>query len=424
MTIATDSTERASVCVPGAARGSGRARSLKWIGPSFVAAIAYVDPGNFATNFQAGADYGYLLIWVVVAANAVAVFVQYLSAKIGLATGRDLPSLFRDTHSRRAARLMWIPAELTAMATDVAEFIGAALGMNLLFGMDMTAAAVAVGLISFGMLVVQRRSHRWFESMIIALLGLITCWFCYELALVGRPSLSALRQGMVPRLANGESVTLAVGIIGATVMPHAIHLHSALTAERRQPTGGNERRRALRLLRADCLVGLSSAGVVNVLMLCVAVAVFGRLNHSFDGKLASVHAALANGFGTAAATAFALALLSSGLASSGVGTYAGQIVMQGLIHRRVPVWARRAVTMAPALVLVACGIPADTLLIASQVVLSFGIPFALVPLVLLSARRNVMGALVNRPTTTVAGSLVAFAISGLNLYLLWRMTAG
>jgi manganese transport protein len=391
------------------------------LGPAFVAAVAYVDPGNFATNFQAGAKFGYLLVWVVIAASMMAMFIQYLSAKIGLASGRDLPTLCRETFPRPVVWLLWIQAEIVAMATDLAEFVGAAIGLNLLFGVPLFPASVVTALISFAILGLQRRGHRRFEMAIIFLLGLVAFGFCYQVLAGGHQSPSAFAAGLLPDFQGRESVVLTVGIVGATVMPHVIYLHSSLTAARIRPASAIERRSFLRVLRTDCVLGLGLAGVVNLAMLCVAAVVFGRMGSAFDGSLQAAHAGLGRMVGGAAALAFAVALLSSGLSSSGVGTYSGQIIMQGFINRRIPLFVRRAATMAPALIVLASGVPPATVLIASQVVLSFGITFALIPLAVLTRRETVMGDLVNRRTTSWCATAAAVLVSGLNLYLLGQV---
>jgi len=392
-------------------------------GPAFVAAVAYVDPGNFATNFQAGAQFGYLLVWVVITASIMAMFIQYLSAKMGLASGKDLPTLCRESFPRPVVWMLWVQAEIVAMATDLAEFVGAAIGLNLLFGVPLFPATMATAVISFAILALQRRGYRLFEMAIIFLLALVAFGFCYQVLAGGHQSPSAFATGLLPAFQGSESVVLAVGIVGATVMPHVIYLHSALTAARPRPVDTAERRSFLRMLRTDCVLGLGLAGVINVVMLCVAVVVFNRMGHGnvFDGSLQAAHAGLERTVSGAAALAFAVALLSSGLSSSGVGTYAGQIIMQGFIARRIPLFVRRAATMAPALVVLAVGVPPDTVLIASQVVLSFGIPFALIPLVLLTRRRDVMGDLVNERITPWGGAAAALLISVLNLYLLGQI---
>ncbi|MFE9445873.1 Nramp family divalent metal transporter [Streptomyces sp. NPDC006602] len=406
-----------------ALRRAARRRRLAFYGPAFVAAVAYVDPGNFATNFQAGARHGYLLVWVLVSACVVAMFIQYLSAKTGLATGRDLPTLCRDSFRRPVVVGLWAQAEVVAMATDLAEFVGAAIGLYLLFGVPMLPAALITAVVSFAILALQRRGYRPFESAIVFLLGVIALGFVYTLFAAGGQSPSGLASGMLPAFHGTDSVVLAIGIIGATIMPHVIYLHSALTAQRQAPEGPAERRHALRTLRVDTTLGLTMAGLINLSMLCVAAAVFHGVG-GFDGSLGSAHQGFAQIVGGGAALAFAAALLASGLSSSGVGTYSGQVIMEGFLRMRIPLFLRRAITMAPAMVILALGVSPDTVLVMSQVVLSFGIPFALVPLVLISRRKDLMGDLVNRPVTTFLGWVAALLISGINLYLLQQVFFG
>jgi manganese transport protein len=397
----------------------GRLRAtLTMLGPAFVAAIAYVDPGNFATNVNGGARFGYLLLWVVLAANLMAMLIQYLSAKLGVVTDRNLPELCREHYPRPVAWGLWIQAEGMAMATDVAEFIGAALGLNLLFGVPLLPAGLITGVIAFVLLELQRHGFRRFELAISALLGLILLGFLYETVKI-EPSASGAAHGLVPDLHGSSSVYLAVGIIGATVMPHAIYLHSALTKGRTPVRNERERARVLRFQRTDVIVALGLAGLVNMAMLAVAAKLFhGRPGWSHVDTLQGAHAGFSHLVGGTAALAFAIALLSSGASSSSVGTYAGQVVMAGFVNLRISVFARRALTMVPALVVLAIGVSPTSALVLSQVVLSFGIPFALVPLLLLTRRRDVMGAHANRLPTTIVAVAVAALISALNVFLL------
>jgi len=388
------------------------------LGPAFVASVAYVDPGNFATNIQGGARYGYLLLWVVLAANLMAMLIQYLSAKLGVVTDRSLPELCRDNYKRPVAWGLWIQAEAMAMATDVAEFLGAALGLNLLFHVPLLPAGVITGVIAFGLLELQRRGFRKFELAITALLGLILLGFLYETLKIA-PSASGAAQGLVPHFDGAGSVYLAVGIIGATVMPHVIYLHSALTKGRTVLHSDAERTRVLRFVRTDVLIALGIAGLVNMAMLAVAARLFhGRPGWSHVNSITTAHAGFSHLVGGTAALAFAVALFASGASSSSVGTYAGQIVMAGFVNLRISIFLRRALTMVPALVVLAIGVDPTRALVASQVVLSFGIPFALVPLLLLTRRRDVMGVHVNRRATTALASAVAALITVLNVFLL------
>jgi manganese transport protein len=397
----------------------GRLRAtLTMLGPAFVAAVAYVDPGNFATNIQSGAKFGYLLLWVVLAANLMAMLIQYLSAKLGVVTDRSLPELCRDHYPRPVAWGLWIQAEAMAMATDIAEFLGAALGLNLLFGVPLLPAGLMTGAIAFLLLELQRHGFRRFELAITALLGLILLGFLYETLRAG-PSAGEAAHGLIPHLDGAQSVYLAVGIIGATVMPHAIYLHSALTKGRTPVRDETERRRVLRFERMDVIVALGLAGLVNMAMLAVAAKLFhDRPGWAHVKTIQEAHAGFSHLVGGTAALTFAVALLASGLSSSSVGTYAGQVVMAGFVNLRLSLLVRRAVTMVPALVVLALGVSPTSALVLSQVVLSFGIPFALVPLVLLTRRRDVMGTHVNRLPTTVVAVAIAALISGLNVFLL------
>jgi manganese transport protein len=404
-----------------ALRSRGRVRGVAaLLGPAFVAAIAYVDPGNFATNFSAGAASGYRLAWVIVGANLMAMLVQYLSAKVGVVTGKDLAELCREHLPRGVALGLWAQAELVAMATDVAEFVGAAVGLNLLFRTPLAIAGLITAIVAVGILALEQRGYRRFELAIMALLGLVLLGFGYDLVAV-HPSAAGLARGLVPGFGSGDGLLLAVGIIGATVMPHVVYLHSALTKDRVTCRDDNERRSLLRFQRADVLVALGTAGMVNLAMLIVAAALFrvaGGHTAAADW-IEAAHADLGRFVGGGAALAFAVALLASGLSSSSVGTYAGQVVMRGFLGRGVPLFVRRGVTMVPALIVLTAGLPATTSLVLSQVVLSFGIPFALVPLVALTRRADIMGPLVNSRLTTCAAAATAGLIIALNCYLLW-----
>jgi manganese transport protein len=392
------------------------------LGPAFVAAVAYIDPGNFATNFAAGARFGYTLAWVVVAANLMAMLVQYLSAKIGVATGRDLPELCRDQLPRAVSGGLWVQAELIAMATDLAEFIGAAVGLNLIFGVRLLPAGLITAVVAFGILALQQRGYRRFELAICGLLGIVFLGFAYDLVAVGTDP-GAIASGLVPSLPGG-SLLLVAGIIGATVMPHVVYLHSALTKSRVHCRDDAERLELMRFQRLDVLIALGAAGLINLAMLFVAAALFSHSGgYAGADSLQAAHFQLGRLVGGGAALAFAVALLASGLSSSSVGTYAGQVVMQGFIGRRIPLYIRRGLTMLPALIVLGLGLPTTGSLVISQVVLSFGIPFALVPLVLVTRRADIMGVLVNRRMTTLVTSGIAALIIALNAYLLWTTFA-
>ncbi len=398
------------------ARGRLRA-TLAMLGPAFVASVAYVDPGNFATNIQGGAQFGYLLLWVVLAANLMAMLIQYLSAKLGIVTDHDLPELFRASYPRALSWGMWVQAEVMAMATDVAEFVGAALGLNLLFGVPLLTAGLMTGVIAFVLLGLQRRGYRHFELAITALLGIIFLGFLYEALRIG-PSARESLGGLVPHLAGSGSLYLAVGIIGATVMPHVIYLHSALTNGRTPVRNDHERGRVLRFERLDVIIALGLAGLVNMAMLMVAAKLFHQTGHTGVSTITEAHSGLTQLVGGGAALAFSVALLASGASSSSVGTYAGQVVMRGFVGLNLPLVARRLVTMTPAIAVLAIGLGPTQVLIFSQVVLSFGIPFALIPLVLLTSRADVMGAHVNRRPTTVVAFGLAGLITALNVFLI------
>jgi manganese transport protein len=370
------------------------------LGPAFVAAVAYIDPGNFATNIAA-AQFGYLLAWVIVVANLMAMLVQYLSAKVGVATGRDLPELCREHLPRAVSRGLWVQAELVAMATDLAEFVGAAIGLNLLFHVPLRAAGPLTAVVAFGILALEQRGYRRFELAIGGLLGIVFLGFAYDLLAVGVQPLGGAA-GLVPRFRGNGSLLLAAGIIGATVMPHVVYLHSALTKARVSCSDDSERRELLRFQRLDVLIALGAAGLINLAMLFVAVSLASRTSGAQVDTIAGAHAGLGRLVGGGAALMFAVALLASGLSSSSVGTYAGQVVMQGFIGRRIPLFLRRGLTMLPALAVLELGLPPTGSLVISQVVLSFGIPFALVPLVALTRRPDVMGPLVNHRITTAA----------------------
>jgi manganese transport protein len=398
----------------------GRVRAtLAMLGPAFVASVAYVDPGNFATNIQGGAQFGYLLLWVVLLANLMAMLIQYLSAKLGVITDHNLPELFRARYPRPLAWGMWVQAEVMAMATDLAEFVGAALGLNLLFGVPLLTAGLMTGGIAFVILGLQSRGYRRFELAITALLGVIFLGFLYESLHIG-PSARESLHGLVPHLAGSGSLYLAVGIIGATVMPHVIYLHSALTNGRTPVRNDHERSRVLRFERLDVIIALGLAGIVNMAMLAVAAKLLHHTGYTGVSTITQAHTVLLQRVGGGAALAFSVALLASGASSSSVGTYAGQVVMKGFVNFNIPLVARRLLTMLPAIAVLAVGLGPTEVLIFSQVVLSFGIPFALIPLLLLTSNREVMGVHVNRRlTTTVAFGVVAL-ISALNVFLIYQ----
>jgi len=381
------------------------------LGPAFVAAIAYVDPGNVATNTQAGAQYGYLLVWVVVAANAMAGLVQYLSAKVGLVTGKSLPELLRDRLPRGTRLLYWAQAELVAIATDLAEVLGGAIALRILFGLPLLLGGIVTGVVSTVLLAVQNRAGQSrFERVITGLLLVIAVGFVAGL-FVAPPDPTKMLEGLVPRFDGVDSVLLAAGMLGATVMPHVVYLHSALARDRFGADRG-----MLGITKADVGLAMVLAGTVNLAMVLLAATALG--GHTDGSSLDGVYTAVGDALGGGVALLFAIGLLASGLASTSVGCYAGAVVMEGLLRRRVPLLARRLATLLPAIVVLALGADPTKALVLSQVVLSFGIPFALVPLVLLTRRHDVMGSFVNRPITTVAASVCTTLIIALNAYLL------
>jgi manganese transport protein len=406
--------------------GHARGFSRVWpfLGPAFIAAVAYIDPGNFATNIAGGAKFGYLLLWVVLAANLIAMVVQTQSAKLGIATGKNLAELCRERFSRRSSIGLWLQAELVAMACDIAEVVGAALGLNLLFGIPLFPAGVIAGAGAFAILALQQKGFRRLEAAITAMVGVVVASFAFELFDAAPDAGEIGRHLIVPGFAGTESILLTTGIIGATVMPHVIYLHSALTQKRVVGRDDSERRRILGFERVDVIIALSLAGMVNLSMMIVAAALFHGSGltgvDSIDGAFEGFKTLVSD----RAATVFGIALLASGFASSSVGTMAGQVVMQGFLRRRIPIFVRRAVTLAPALIVLGIGVDPTDALVASQVVLSFGIPFALVPLLMLTSSQKVMGALVNpRWLTGIAGVLAALIIA-LNVFLLQQVFFG
>ena len=416
--------------VADAARHSleGRRRGLRglwpFLGPAFIAAVAYIDPGNFATNISGGAQFGYLLLWVVLAANLIAMLVQTQSAKLGIATGRNLAELCRERFSRRTSIGLWLQAEVVAMATDIAEVVGAALGLNLLFGIPLFPAGLIAGAGAFAILALQRMGFRRLEAGITVLVGVVVASFVFELVDSNPDGGEIAKHLVVPGFAGTESILLATGIIGATVMPHVVYLHSALTQRRIVGRDSAERRRILRFEKVDVVLALSLAGLVNLSMMIVAAALFHTSGLTGVDTIDGAYDALQTLVSQQAATVFGIALLASGFASSSVGTMAGQVVMQGFIRRRIPLFLRRAITLAPALLVLAIGLVPTDALVGSQVVLSFGIPFALVPLLIIAADREVMGDLVNPRWLSAFAGMLAALIIALNAFLLIQLAVG
>ncbi len=402
------------------------ARALMLLGPAFVAAIAYVDPGNVAANITAGATYGYLLVWVLVLANVMAVMIQYQSAKLGVVTGRSLPQVLGDRLPRRARLAFWGQAEVVAAATDIAEIIGGALALNLLFGLPLIWGGLIVGVVSTVLLTLAdgRRQYR-FELVVVGLLAIIVVGFLAGLV-VAPPDGAAFLSGLVPRLQGTETVLLAASMLGATVMPHAIYLHSALVVDRHgaPPAEGraDRARRLLRVTRVDVSLALVIAGAVNIALLVLAAsALFGREG---TDSIEGAHAAVADALGPVIAGLFAIGLLASGLASTSVGSYAGSTIMAGLLRRRIPVLARRVITMIPAIGVLALGVPPTEALVISQVVLSFGIPFALLPLRRYTSDRTLMGEFADGAPLRWASAAAAALIVALNVALIYLTATG
>src|SRR5262245_45800275 len=395
-----------------------RFRILPFLGPAFIACVAYIDPGNFATNIAGGSKFGYTLVWVIVASNLMAMLIQTLSAKLGIATRRNLPEVCRDEFSRRTSIGLWIQAEVIAMATDLAEFLGAAIGFSLLLGTSLLFSTFLTAIAAFLILGLQRYGFRPFEAVIASIVGVIGVCYLIELFYASPDLAQVGRHAVVPSFQGSESLLLAVGILGATVMPHVIYLHSALTQDRIVADSDSSAKRLMRYTRIDVIVAMAIAGLINMSMLVMAASTFWKSGLPDVDSLEGAHSTLEPILGGAASALFAIALLGSGLSSSAVGTLAGQVVMQGFIRRQIPVWVRRVVTMIPAFVVAAIGVDPSRTLVLSQVVLSFGIPFALVPLVYFTSRRDLMGVLVNHKLTTAVAVLVAAGIIALNVFLL------
>lgn len=397
----------------------GFRRLLPFIGPAFIAAVAYVDPGNFATNIAGGARFGYMLLWVILVSNLMAMIVQSMSAKLGIATGMNLPEVCREYFPEPLTFFLWVQAEIIAMATDLAEFIGAALALNLLFGMPLFVAGLLTGVAAFAILELQKKGFRPLEAAISAMVGVIVVAFAIQM-FYAEPEADRILAGLfTPQFAGTESVLLAVGILGATVMPHVIYLHSALTQNRVVGRTEDEKRRIFRFELVDVVIAMGLAGVINASMLIMAAALFNTRGLTGVGDIDQAFDQLRSLEGNFPAILFGVALLASGLSSSSVGTLAGQVVMQGFINRRIPLFLRRSITMAPALVVLAVGVNPSRALVTSQVVLSFGIPFALIPLLHFCRKRSVMGSLVNHRITTAVALVVVALIVSLNLFLLY-----
>jgi manganese transport protein len=397
---------------------------LPFLGPAFVAAVAYVDPGNFATNIASGAQYGYLLLWVILCSNLMAMLIQSMSAKLGIATGKNLPEICRERFPKVVSLGLWVQAEVIAMATDLAEFIGAALALNLLFGIPLFPAGLMTAVGAFLILELQRRGFRPLEAAISAMVGVIVIAFAFQM-FYAQPSGERILAGLfTPQFAGTDSVLLAAGILGATVMPHVIYLHSALTQRRVVGRTDEEKKKIFRFELIDVVIAMAIAGTINASMLIMAAALFYTSGVTDVGDIDVAFEQLGTMVSGNAAILFGVALLASGFSSSSVGTMSGQVVMQGFINRQISLWLRRRITMAPALVVLGVGLNPSRALVISQVVLSFGIPFALVPLLIFCRNRNIMGVLTNRRLTTAVATVVVTLIVSLNVFLLYQTFFG
>jgi len=396
---------------------------LPFAGPAFVASVAYMDPGNFATNIQGGARFGYRLLWVVVLANLVAMLFQALSAKLGIATGRNLAELAREHAPKPLAITMWIVSEVGAMATDLAEFLGAIIALYLLFGVPMLAGAIVTGVVTYAILALHRFGFRTMEALIGSLVGVIAVCYIAETLLAKPDWHQVLYHAVVPWLGGPSSVLLAVGIVGATVMPHAIYLHSALTQDRIVAKEARHVRPIVRFAYLDVIIALSIAGLVNVSMMYMSAAVFHATGHAGVADITTAYRTLTPLLGNLAAVVFLISLLAAGISSSVVGTMAGQVIMQSFVGFAVPMWVRRLVTMVPAVVVVALGLNVTQTLVISQVVLSFVLPVPVIALVFFTASGKTMGAMVNAPWVSLLAVTAGIGILALNAILLWMTFA-
>ncbi len=401
----------------GSSGRAGRKIKLSLMGPAFIAAIGYIDPGNFATNIQAGASFGYQLLWVVVWANIMAMLIQLLSAKLGIATSKNLAEHIRDRFPRPAVWAYWVQAEIIAMATDLAEFIGAAIGFKLLLGVSLLQGAVLTGIATFIILALQKRGQKPLELVIAGLLLFVAATYIVEL-FFSQPSMVELGKGMlIPNLPSSDAVYLAAGVLGATIMPHVIYLHSSLT----QRAGKASKEQRYSATKLDVSIAMTIAGFVNLAMMATAAAAFHFSGHSGISELDQAYLTLQPLLGNAAATTFGLSLVAAGLSSTVVGTLAGQVVMQGFVKFYIPIWVRRTVTMLPSFIVILMGLDATRILVMSQVLLSFGIALALLPLLAFTGNRDLMGDMVNSQAVQWAGRLIVLIVISLNVYLLIGM---
>jgi manganese transport protein len=415
-----ETVRAAKEILAGQSKKGALARLMPFLGPAFIASVAYIDPGNYATNIEGGAQFGYTLLWVIVASNLMAMLLQTLSAKLGIATGKNLAEQCRANFPRPVVRVMWVLMELVAMATDLAEFLGAALGFNLLFGIPLWLAGILTAIATFLILGLEGRGFRPLEAVITSLVGIVAVSYLIETVMDKPMWGDVFYHSVIPQFAGPESVLLATGILGATVMPHAIFLHSALTQKRIGASEPEQRQKLFHFEVIDVVLAMGLASLINAAMLIMAASTFYQQGLHNVGTIEEAYRTLQPLLGSAASWVFAISLLASGLSSSSVGTMAGQVVMQGFLDWHIPVWVRRLVTMVPSLVVIMMGLEPTRVLVISQVVLSFGLPFAIIPLVMFTQRRDLMGGLVNHRITTILASLVAVLIIALNIYLLYQ----
>lgn len=399
-------------------------RLLPFLGPAFIASVAYVDPGNFATNIEGGSEFGYTLLWVIFASNLMAMLIQALSAKLGIASGSNLAEHCRNNFRRPITYGMWVLMEIVAMATDLAEFLGAALGFNLLFGFPLIVGGILTGICTFLILGLQRYGFRPLEIAITLMVSVIAVCYLLE-TILDKPALKVLLyHTFVPQFSGTESVLLATGILGATVMPHAIFLHSALTQQRIIVKDPGKLRKLFRFEILDVTIAMGIASLVNMAMLIMAAVTFNGHGLTGIATIEDAHRTLLPLLGKAASWIFAISLLASGLSSSTVGTSAGQVIMQGFLHKHIPVWLRRLVTMIPSITIIGIGFDPTRTLVISQVILSFGLPFAIIPLIMFTRNKSIMGILVNKGVTTFTVSVIASLIIIMNLYLIYQVSIG
>jgi len=415
---------RAKAVLSGKTNNRGWKKLAPFLGPAFIASVAYVDPGNFATNIQGGAQFGYMLLWVIIGSNIMAMLVQSLSAKLGIATGKNLAEICRENFPKPVVWAMWGLMELVAMATDLAEFLGAALGFNLLLGVPLWLAGILTAISTFLILGFERSGYRSLEAVITSFVGVIAISYVVETILDKPDWFKVIDAIVVPRFSGTESILLATGILGATVMPHAIFLHSALTQNRIVVRKPKLLQKLYRYELIDVFIAMGAASLINAAMLIMAASTFNRSGLTSVGTIEQAYITLEPLLGKAASWVFGLSLLASGLSSASVGTMAGQVIMQGFLHFEIPVWMRRLVTMVPSLIVIFMGLDPTRTLVISQVALSFGLPFAIVPLVYFTASRKIMGVLVNKNVTSIAAGLVAVIIVALNVFLVINTISG